>query len=116
MRATAPVILAGQLIVGAVISCSITVCVAVDILPLPSLNVQVITVVPCAVIGNMVVVVPITAPTQLSCAIGAVGDAEHSPVIVGKDGGTGAVTSSIITVCLAIARLPWPSLNIQYIV
>ena len=40
--------------------------------PLASSNVQVTTVVPCVVIGNVTMVVPVIVPAQLSVAVGAV--------------------------------------------
>jgi hypothetical protein len=99
---------------GGVISLTMTVCVAVDILPLPSLNSHATTVVPCAVTGNGVNVVPVTVPTQLSIAVGAVGVTPHSLTSVGNDdGGTGGVTSLINTFCTAVDILPLPSLNVH---
>ena len=71
---------------------------AVTVCPLPSLNDQVTTVVPCVVIGNTVVVVPVIVPAQLSVVVGAVGVAEHCPVTFASVGTTGGVVSSIITV------------------
>ena len=61
-------------------------------------------------------VVPITDPTQLSVAVGAVSMlAEHSPVIVGNVAllAAGAVTSFTITVCVWVDVLPLPSLYVQ---
>ena len=58
------------------------------------------TVVPCAVIGKAVVVVPMMVPTQLSVVVGAVGVAEHSAVMSESVGCVGGVTSSIITFCV----------------
>jgi hypothetical protein len=109
------VILAGHVINGGVTSCMITLCVVVDVLPWPSLNVQVITVVPCAVIGNTVVVVPVIVPAHTSCAVGATGVDEHCAVMFDNVGGTGGVISSNITFCVTVDVLPLPSLNVQVI-
>ena len=57
---------------GAKVSYITTVCVCVVTLPSASTYVQVTTVVPCAVIGSTVVVVPVMEPAQLSVAVGAV--------------------------------------------
>ena len=46
-------------------------------MPLPSLNVQVTTVVPWVVIGKMVAVVPVIVPAQASVVVGAVGVPLH---------------------------------------
>ncbi len=65
--------------------------------PLPSAKVQVTTVVSCVVIGNVVVVVPVTVPAQLSVAVGAVSDAtSHSAVTSVRvvSSGTGATLSA----------------------
>src|SRR5689334_11244096 len=106
--------LLGHVMVGGVTSWSITFCVTVDVLPLPSLNIQVTIVVPCAVIGKVTLGVPVTGPTQLSGATGAVGVAEHSAVMLGKlAGAAGGVTSSMMTCCLVTMKLPWPSSNTQ---
>ena len=59
------------------------------------------------------VVVPVILPAQLSLVIGAVTDAEHSPVTVTSVGATGAVTSSTTTVCFVVHVLPLPSLKLQ---
>jgi hypothetical protein len=92
----------------------ITFCVTVDVLPLPSSKVHVITVVPCVVMGNVVVVVAVTVPTQLSVAVGAVTVAEHWAVTSGKDAGAnGGVISSMITFCVTVDVLPLPSLKVQ---
>src|SRR4029077_2019035 len=97
-------------------SSSITFWVTLEVLPLPSLKVQVITVVPCVVIGKLVDVVAVTVPTQLSVAVGAVGDAEHSAVTSGNEAGAaGGVISSSITFWVTLEVLPLPSLKVQVI-
>ena len=68
----------------------------VEILPFPSSKLQVSIVVPCVVIGKIVVVVPVIIPEQLSTAVGTVGVAEHSAVKSVNTGTTGAVLSAII--------------------
>ena len=101
---------------GAVTSFIITVWLCVNVLPLPSLYVQVTVCVPCVEYVNTSVVVPTTSPIQLSVAVGAVSIlAEHSPVMVGSIVilATGAVTSFIITVWLCVDVLPLPSLYVQ---
>ena len=65
---------------GAIVSLTITFWLTVVELPLPSLKVQVTTVVPCAVIGKTVVVVPGTAPAQASVAVGVGGVPLHWPM------------------------------------
>ncbi|MNY40152.1 hypothetical protein D3C86_1748750 [compost metagenome] len=56
----------------------ITFCVWVEVFPFPSLYVQVITVVPEAVIGKVALCVPVMVPAQLSVAVGAIKDVtEH---------------------------------------
>ncbi len=52
-------------------------------------------VVPCAVIGKVVVVVPVIVPAQLSVVVGAVGVALHSSFISAKTGVTGSVVSAV---------------------
>jgi len=96
----------------------VTFWVAVLVLPLPSLNIQVTTVVPGAVIGNIVVVVPVTIPAQLSVAVGAVKVAgvKHALTTVPSIGGTGAIVSFTITFWVAVLLLPLPSSNVQTIV
>ena len=54
-------------------------------------------------------------PEQLSVVVGAVAVAEHSPVTSASTGTTGAVTSLIITFCVAVDVLPLPSLKVQVI-
>ena len=101
-------------VTGAVISVTITFCVAVVVLPFPSSNVHVTTVVPWVVIGNTVEVVPVTIPAQLSVVVGAVGVPEHSPKFTSANTGvTGDVISSTITFCVAVAMLPFPSSNVH---
>ena len=71
------------------------------LLPWPSEYVHVTTVVPCAVMGKTVVVVPVTSPTQLSVAVGAVNVVtEHSAVTSGNiaTSGTGLSSSTTVTV------------------
>jgi len=82
---------------GAVMSSKIIFWLAVTMFPLPSLNVHVTTVVPCVVIGKVVVVVPVSVPAQLSVVVGAVGVIEHCPVTFDNVGVLGFVTSSRIT-------------------
>ena len=79
--------------------------------PFPSLNVQLTVNVPCVEYVNGFVVVPVIVPAQLSVVVGAVTVAEHCPVTVAKVGVDGFVTSSTITVCVAVTVLPLPSLN-----
>ena len=81
--------------------------------PFPSLYVHVTTVVPWVVIGNVVPVVPVIVPAQLSFAVGGVSDVtEHCAVIFGKVAtfGTGGVVSSISIVCVCVDVFPFPSL------
>ncbi|MNE03706.1 hypothetical protein D3C87_985800 [compost metagenome] len=66
-----------------------------DIFPFPSSNVQVTTVVPCAVIGKTVDVVPIIMLEQFTAVAGAASVTSHSPVISGRLVGT----------CIALFRI-----------
>jgi len=108
-----PVMLAKVGVTGAVTSSTMIFWLAVVMFPFPSLKVHVTTVVPCVVIGNVVVVVPVTVPTQLSVVVGVAGVTEHCPVTFDKVGVTGFVTSSIITFWLAVVIFPFPSLNVH---
>ncbi len=58
--------------VGGVVSVMITFCACVVKLPAASVNVHVIIVVPCAVIGKVALVIPVIVPEQLSVAVGGV--------------------------------------------
>src|SRR6478736_5420872 len=94
-----------------------TRCVAVVWLPLPSLKVHVTRLVPSVVIGNLVVVVPVTVPTQASVVVGAVGVAgvplHVLNVTSANVGVTGGIVSSTITFWFAVVTLPWPSSKAQ---
>ena len=86
---------------GAVTSSIITFWVWVLMFPLASSNVHVTTVVPWAVIGSTVVVVPVIVPAQLSVAVGAVNVSTlHSAVTSDKfaTSATGAVVSTTVIV------------------
>jgi nitrate reductase NapAB chaperone NapD len=78
--------------IGAMASPTSTTCVCVDVLPNPSVKVQITLALD--VIGKLVVVVPTIDPEQLSKAVGAVKlvTGVHIEVIVGRDEfvGTGA--------------------------
>ncbi|MNE03707.1 hypothetical protein D3C87_985810 [compost metagenome] len=82
---------------GAAVSLMVTFWLAATIFPLPSSKVQTTTVVPCAVIGKTVFAVPVMVPEQLSVAVGAVNEAEHSAATSGRIGRMGAILSKIIT-------------------
>ena len=82
--------------------------------PFPSLKVQVTTVVPCVVIGNIVAVVPVTIPAQLSVVVGAVGVPLHCPTLTAvKVGVVGAVTSFNVIVKVVDSVFPLPSLAVM---
>ena len=85
--------------------------------PFPSSNVQVIV---CDVyIGNTVLCVPTIVPAQLSVAVGGVKLInEHSAVAVASDAlsATGAVISSITTLCVCVDVFPLPSSYVHVIV
>ena len=101
---------------GAVTSLIITFWVWVLIFPLLSSNVQVTTVVPWAVIGSTVVVVPVIVPEQLSVAVGAVNVSTlHSAVMSSNTATSGAcaVTSSITTFWVWVLIFPRASSNVQ---
>src|SRR5437016_7883346 len=77
----------GQLpvIAGVTVSVTTMFCVCVELLPWPSLNVQVTTEVPWLLRVSESVVVPVRVPEQLSVAFGADAIvAEHWPVTVGN--------------------------------
>jgi hypothetical protein len=80
-----------QDIVGLVTSSITTFCVCVEVFSLPSSKVHVTIVVPCVVIGKVVVVVLFAE--WKSGVIGVVGVAEHLPVTFPKVGVTGALLS-----------------------
>src|SRR6185503_7951512 len=95
-------------VTGGMVSLTITVWFAELLLPLPSLNVQCTVKVPWLLYVNESLVVPVMVPAIRSDAIGTGTVAEHCPVTVAKTGATGGVTSSTITVWLAVLMLPWP--------
>src|SRR6266513_2297565 len=81
---------------GAIVSVTTMFCVWVELLPWPSLNVQVTTDVHCVLRVSESLVVPVMGPEQLSVAVGAVAMvAEHWPVALGNVAtfGTGAIVS-----------------------
>jgi hypothetical protein len=95
----------GAVIVGAILSKTITVWIAVELFAFASVNVQVIVCVPCVEYVNGFVVVPFIVPEQLSCVVGAVAVAEQTPVIEGKTGTFGATLSVTVTVKLHVLVL-----------
>jgi len=101
---------------GGVVSSTTTVCVAVEMFPLPSLKLQVIVYVPWLLYVRGEVVVPVIIPAQLSVVVGALTVALHCPVTVVSVGTAGGLVSSTITVCVAVVILPLPSLKLQMIV
>ena len=99
--------------VGLVTSSSVMLWLAVVELPLPSAKVQVTTVVPWVVIGNVVVVVPVMVPAHASVVVGAVGVPEHSPILTAvRVGVTGGVTSFKVMVKVVDSVFPLPSLAV----
>ncbi|MNK78921.1 hypothetical protein D3C87_985730 [compost metagenome] len=87
---------------------------AVEIFPFPSSNIHVTIVVPCAVIGKTVAVVPVIIPVQLSAVVGIAKEAtEHSAVTSASIGTIGAVISFIITFWSAVEMFPFPSSNVH---
>ena len=96
---------------GAVLSPITTLWFCVEVLPAASVKVQT-TVVDC-VMGNEVVVVPVTDPLQLSVADGAVNDVTEVQLELMALKlavlGTGAVTSLMITFCCCVVVFPFPS-------
>jgi len=65
---------------------------------------------PCVVIGNVVVVVPVMVPAQASVVVGAVGVPLHCPIFTSaKVGVTGAVTSFNVIVNVVVSVFPLPS-------
>ena len=62
-----------------------------------------------AVIGGVTFVVPMTVPSQLSVAVGAVSEAiceQSSSVGRSATAGTGSVVSAMVTSCVCVAVLP----------
>src|SRR5690606_18289005 len=103
---------------GAVVSLMITFCVCVLSFPFSSSNVQVITVVPCAVIGKVASFVTVTVPLQLSVAVGGVTSlsrTSHCAVISSKvaASGVGAKLSSTVTVASQVSMTPWLSVTVS---
>ena len=99
--------------VGLVTSSNVMFWLAVVELPLPSAKVQVTMVIPWAVIGNVVVVVPVIVPAQASVVVGATGVPEHSPrLTLAKVGVTGGVTSFSVMVKVVVSVFPLPSLAV----
>jgi Ni,Fe-hydrogenase III small subunit len=105
-------------ITGGVVSSTLIVCVAVVILPHPSLAVQVRVILNS--LGHEPVVVTSANDSagteQLSVAVGTAqeGIAEHSMVVgPGKPEITGGVVSSTLIVCVAVVVLPQPSLAVH---
>jgi hypothetical protein len=82
----------GAVIVGGILSSTITFWFAVVEFPFPSSKVHVTIVVPLVVIGKTVSVVPVMVPAQASVVVGAVGVPAHCPTLtfanVGVKGGT----------------------------
>src|SRR5436190_24002062 len=70
---------------GAIVSVTTMFCVWVELLPWPSLNVQVTTDVPCVLRVSESLPFPALFPSQLSVAVGAAATvAEHWPVALGN--------------------------------
>jgi hypothetical protein len=96
---------------GAIISLTLTCWVCVDVFPFPSSNVQVTRV--FVEIGKVALLVPVITPAQLSFAKGADNDVTEQEELMSErvgNIGTGAVTSSIITVCVCVKVVPAASL------
>ena len=70
---------------------------------------------PCAVIGKIVNVVPVTVPVQLSVVVGAVGLALHCAFIVANTGDNGAVMSIFVTLNVHILVFPFMSVTVKVI-
>ena len=96
----------------------ITFCVCILMFPLASSYVQVMIVVPCVVIGKLVVT-PLTSPSQLSVAVGAVKlSTLHCAVTSASvaTSATGAVVSTTVMVCVYVLALPLSSVAVQTLV
>ncbi|MNE03708.1 hypothetical protein D3C87_985820 [compost metagenome] len=83
------------------------------IFPLPSSNVQTTTVIPCAVTGKTVLVVPVMVPEQLSVAVGGVTETEHCACTSARTGTAGGVMSLMITFWFAVDMFPFPSSKVH---
>jgi hypothetical protein len=109
---------AGAVIVGKVVSLTVTVCVAVLMFPLPSVTVQVTVVIPNGkAVGALLVVeateqlsavtgVPKTTPVAVQPTL-VFTETFAGAVIVGK------VVSVTVTVCVAVLMFPLPSVTVQ---
>ena len=87
--------------------------------PLASSNVQVTTVVPCVVIGNVTFVVPVIVPAQLSVAVGAVSVSTIHSAVISESivmSATGWVVSISVMVWLCVLTLLLSSAAVQILV
>src|SRR5690606_1458074 len=100
-----------------VVSFTITVCCCVVALPLTSSYVQVITVVPCVVIGKTALFVTITVPRQLSVAVGTATSPSLTTHCASTSGnltkaGKGLTVSSKVIVTAVVAVHPLKSVTV----
>src|SRR5439155_904818 len=102
------VILAGLVMAGASVSCTLTNCVCVLLLPWLSLKVQVIVWSPWPK-GPVTSATPVIGPSQASVAVGAAGSvAEHWAITSGNEAASaaGAVVSCTLTNWVCVLLLP----------
>jgi hypothetical protein len=104
--------------VGKVLSITVTVCVAVAVLPLASVTVQVTVVIPVLKITGALLLTEATE--QLSAATGVpkfnpIAEQAAFELAVMLAGATivGLVASTTVTVCVAVAVRPLPSVTVQ---
>ena len=109
-------------ITGAVISCTLMVCVAVEVLPQASVAVQVLVVLydPAqapGVVTSLEVNVKALPQASVAVAMANTGVAGQSMVVAaGRAAITGAVISCMLMVCVAVEVLPQASVAVQVLV
>ena len=113
------VIATGAVIVGAVVSLTVTNCVTVVVFPDPSVAVHVTNVFPIGKVAGALFVNGLFGKVQLSATVGAVNVivAVHpTPAVAVIDTGVdnvGAVVSTTVTNCVAVAVLPLESVTVH---
>src|SRR5688572_14911189 len=106
--------------IGAILSSTVMVCVAVTSLPQASVAVHVLVIVPQpSVTLRDSVKMTGTSVSQLSVAVttAGAGTAPHSAVMfAGTPTSTGAILSSTVMICVAVTSLPQASVAVQVLV
>ena len=115
------VVVAGSLAVGGVVSSTIIVCETVAVLPQASVYVHVLVIVSGQLFpSDTSVPVTVPAPSQLSVqprsTIAGTSPTHSTVTSAGNPVITGAVLSSTVIVCVAVATLPQASVYVQVLV